>query len=119
MKVSKSNYYKAIKVQKTKKDSLCLVLHMKSIAKETGSTYGSLRMAKALQARGFTIGRHAARTLMKEAHIEALQRRRRRNSTQATKRLVTIENLLDRKFDVEAPNKAWVADITEIKSEEG
>ena len=119
MKVSKSHYYKAIKAQKIKKDGLCLVLHVKSIAKETGSTYGSRRMAKALQARGFCIGRYAARTLMKEAHVEALQRRTKRSSNKVAKRLATIDNLLDRKFNVEAPNRAWVADITEIKSEEG
>ena len=92
---------------------------MKSIAKETGSTYGSRTMAKALQARGFSIGRYAVRTLMKEAHVEALQRRTKRSSHKAAKRLVNIENLLQRKFDVEASNKAWVADMTEIKSEEG
>jgi putative transposase len=32
---------------------------------------------------------------------------------------VAIDNTLDRQFDVDAPDKAWVTDITYIKTLEG
>ena len=32
---------------------------------------------------------------------------------------VVVDNTLDRQFDVEAPNKVWVTDITYIKTHEG
>lgn len=122
MKMSTSTYYKCMKSQRTqgnKLNKLNLILHVKSISKETRESYGSRRMSKELQNRGFSIGRYAARTLMNEAQVAARQRRKKKGSKMTPQRLIDVKNVLNRNFEMTAPNKAWVADITEIKSVEG
>ena len=78
-------------------------------------------MACELQKRGFAVGRHRARSLMREAGVECQQRRRRRScsTTDSQHRQPVAPNVLRRQFQVEAPNDVWVADITALWTFEG
>jgi putative transposase len=51
--------------------------------------------------------------------IRARTARKFRCTTDSNHSLPVAENLLDRQFDPEAPNEAWVADITYIPTREG
>jgi len=44
---------------------------------------------------------------------------KRRPGTYGGKPSVVVDNTLDRQFDVEAPDKVWVTDITYIRTQEG
>lgn len=92
---------------------------VQSIHREKRGSYGSRRMARELQRRGQCVGRHQARTLMRDAGVEARQRRRWRQTTDSQHHLAIAPNLLDRQFMVAESNRAWVADITAIWTLEG
>jgi transposase InsO family protein len=58
-------------------EEVALLARVKAIAATTRSSYGSRRMAKALQAEGFAVGRVKARRLMKEAGVQVRRPKRR------------------------------------------
>ena len=76
-------------------------------------------MSMALQSKGYAIGRCAARTLMRQAGIECKQRRRHRITTDSQHQRPVAENVLNRAFDVQKPNRVWVSDITYLWTMEG
>jgi putative transposase len=53
------------------------------------------------------------------AGIKAQIRYKRRIGIYGGKPSIAVDNTLDCKFDVSAPDKAWVTDITYIKTNEG
>jgi transposase InsO family protein len=94
-------------------EAVALLARVKAIAVATRSSYGSRRMAKALQEEGFAVGRVKARRLMKEAGVQVQRAKRRAPvTTDSLHGYEVAPNLLARHFDVEAPDSAWVGDIT-------
>ena len=57
--------------------------------------------------------------LMRELGLEGRRKRRFRATTDSQHRFPVAPNVLMRDFDVEAPNTAWVTDITYIATREG
>lgn len=96
-----------------------MVLRVKAIHARTGGVYGSRRMARELRGEGHDVGRCQARSLMQEASIEVCRKRRFKLTTDSRHRLPVAENLLDRQFDVSAPNRVWAADITYLWTNQG
>ena len=80
---------------------------VKDLAEASDHTYGSRRMARALQALGYPVGRHQARRLMREAGVWVRYRRRYRVSTDSNPRQAVFENRLERDFSTEAPDHSW------------
>lgn len=121
MQVSRSGYYGYLKRKQHDKHSLedKLLLEVKAIAQESRNSYGSRRMAKQLQSKGYAVNRYAARSLMRKAGIECKQRRRYRVTTQSKHGLPVAQNVLKREFNVPTPNRVWVADITYLWTLEG
>ena len=52
-------------------------------------------------------------------NLECPRKRRFKATTDSKHDLPVAENILDRKFDVEAPNVAWATDITYVWTDEG
>jgi transposase InsO family protein len=97
-----------------------LLERLKAIAEKTRHSYGSRRLAKQLQEEGYEVGRFKVRRLMKQAGVTVAGRCRRRPHTTNSRHGDTVApNLLERHFDVGAPNVAWCGDITYIWTEEG
>ena len=121
MEVSRSGYYRFLKATLTEKVILKnhLLVEVKVLASESRHSYGSRRMAKGLQRKGYRVGRYAARSLMKEARVECKQRRRYRVTTNSSHKLPVAENVLNREFTVSQPNRSWVTDITYLWTLEG
>ena len=119
--VSRSGYY-AWRVEKKKlhrKENEKLIPLVRHLFRESDCTYGTRRMAKALHAHNIRCGRSRARTLMKLARISVKRKKKFRVTTDSKHNLPVAPNLLNRKFDVAAPNRAWVGDITYIWTSEG
>ncbi len=58
-----------------------LAADAKAVFKASGKTYGSRRMSRALRALGYSVGRHQARTLMRQLGLRVLPNRRFRVTT--------------------------------------
>jgi len=82
--------------------------------KRSRGTYGSPRVHKDLQARGVRVGKKRVERLMREGGIIAKRKRRFRCTTDSNHPGPIAPNVLERKFDVELPNKAWVTDVTYV-----
>ena len=121
MEVNRSGYYRYFKVSAVKNSykDMRLLVETKTIHIQSHQSYGSRRVAKALQANGHCVGRYKARTLMRKAGLECKQRRRFRVTTKINPVLAVAENKLDRQFIVDKPNSVWVADITFLSTREG
>lgn len=120
MEVSRSGYYSYLKnknndVEQDEK----LVFELKVLHKKTNKSYGSRRMSKAMLAQGYKVGRYKMRRLMRQNGIYCKQRRRYTTTTKVDKDLAVADNILNRNFKVEKPNKSWVADITYLWTNEG
>jgi putative transposase len=92
---------------------------VKDIAAASDHTYGSRRVARALQALGYRVGRQQARHLMREAGVRVRYRRRYRVTTNSNSRQPVFENRLQRDFAVAAPDHVYAGDITYVWTQEG
>ena len=92
---------------------------MHKIAEETEFSYGSRRMQKALNCLGYPVGRRYVRRLMKEAGIQVRYKKKYKVTTNSNHKQPVFDNVLNRQFDVEATNQAYVQDITYIWTQEG
>ena len=97
-----------------------LLERIKAISEKTHHSYGSRRMTKQLQDEGYDVGRFQVRRLMKQAGVSVEGRRRRAPKTTNSRHGYGVApNVLERNFDVTAPNVAWCGDITYLWTEEG
>ena len=121
--VGRSGFYDYLKRQAAPAlslDEIALLERLKAIFEKTHHSYGSRRLAKHLQDEGYAVGRFKVRRLMKQAGVSVEGRRRRRPQTTDSRHDYGVApNLLERNFDVMAPNVAWCGDITYIWTAEG
>jgi len=92
---------------------------VQDLAAASDHTYGSRRMARALQELGYRVGRHQARSLMREAGVWVRYRRRYRVTTNSKHDQPVFENRLARQFAVEAPDQVYAGDITYVWTAQG
>ena len=118
LQVSRSGYY-AHRRAKPSAKSLQEQTHVKAAFAASGANYGSRRVMHALRAQGLRIGRYRVRTLMRETGLRARWKRKFVSTTDSRHTLPVAENVLDRQFDVAEPNRAWVSDITYIRTAQG
>jgi putative transposase len=80
--------------------------------------YGAPRVFLDLREAGETCSKHRVARLMRQNNLRALHGYRTRRVA-VSKPSVLIPNILQRQFTVRRPNKAWVTDITYIRTWEG
>lgn len=121
MQVHRSGYYGWLKCPKSARQikNEELVALVKEIHKDSGETYGTRRMAKALEGRGIPCSRSRARTLMRLAGVKVKNRRKFKTTTNSKHKLPVAPNLLEQDFTVDEPNKVWVSDLTYVWTHEG
>ncbi|WP_020146591.1 IS3 family transposase [Thioalkalivibrio sp. ALJ15] len=119
LEVNRAGYY-ATRARAERPSVPCAAgAHLERVFAASGRTYGSRRLAKALQADGTAVGRYRVRTLMRERGLRPVWRRRFVATTQRDDRVPVAENHLNRKFTSAGPNQAWVSDITYIPTATG
>lgn len=118
LQVSRSGYY-AHRRTKPGAKRLQEQTHVKAAFTASGASYGSRRVMHALRQQGLHIGRYRVRALMREAGLRTSWKRKFVSTTDSRHTLPVAENVLDRQFDVGEPNRAWVSDITYIRTAQG
>lgn len=96
-----------------------LAVRISAIHTESRGVYGSPRVHAELKAAGEEVGRKRVARLMEEQGLSGKLPRRFVRTTDSSHQLPVAENVLDRKFSVDEPNKVWVGDITYIGTWEG
>jgi putative transposase len=96
-----------------------LLLEIKAALVRGRGAYGSPRVHRELRAHGIRVGKKRIERLMRENGLEARQKRRFVHTTDSRHEHPIAPNVLDRVFDVDQANKAWVGDVTYIPTAEG
>jgi transposase InsO family protein len=119
--VSRSGYYawrRRPPSERVKQDAR---LRVEIAASHSASrrTYGSPRILRDLRDEGRRVSRKRVARLMRELGLEGCRKRRFRATTDSLHRFPVAPNLLMRDFEVDAPNTAWVTDITYLATLDG
>lgn len=119
--LSTSGYYAWDKrpVSQRQKDDERLIPKIRESHRQSRGSYGSPRVYDDLRDQGEPVGRHRVARLMRENGITARPLKRFRKTTDSNHNFPIAANLLGRNFDVDAPNKAWVGDISYIWTASG
>lgn len=121
-KVGRSGYYdwlnrKPSARKASNQEALKLI---KQIHKESKCRYGSPKITVEIRKRGIQISRPKVARIMRKAGIRSVVHKRFRvQTTDSNHNYAIAKNLLDRNFTPTRINKAWVSDITYIKTLEG
>lgn len=121
-KVSRSGYYNWLnrKPSARQVDSQSILQLIRGIHKESKGRYGSPKITRELHKRGVQISRPRVARLMKVAGIRSvIHQKFRIKTTDSNHSYPIAKNLLDRKFAPGSVAKAWVSDITYIKTTQG
>ena len=122
LEVKSSNYYSYQKRKANKTDDPDhddIIEWIQNIAKFSGYTYGERRIKAALDALSFPMSRYKVAKLMKEAGVWVRSKKKYKVTTNSDHKQPVFDNLLKREFDVAQPDRAYVADITYIWTQEG
>ena len=126
-KVSRSGYYHWLNRAADRRepsarqiDNQEVLRLIREIHQQSKGRYGSPKITLELQKRGIQISRLRVARLMKVAGIRSVVHRKfRMRTTDSNHNYPIAKNLLDRKFAPGATAKAWVSDITYIRTTQG
>ncbi len=119
--VHRSGYYAWLKepASARDKDDQRLLGLIKHSWLESGSVYGHRKVTTDLRELGETCSRHRVARLMKSAGLRAMVGYGRRPRPLSGPVGSVAKNVLARGFKVSEPNRAWVTDITYIRTYDG
>lgn len=121
LRVSHGGYYASIERPPSQRslDDQHLARSITMIHREFRRSYGSPRVYRELRKQGVRTSRKRVARIMRAQSLCVRRRKRFRVTTDSAHTLPVAENLLARDFTAEAPNTAWVADITYLWTREG
>lgn len=121
LKVSVSGYYTYTQRSKSNRQiaNEKLLSEIRVIYKKRRGTYGSPRITDELRDNGHGCGKNRVARLMKENTIVAKTKRRFKVTTQSKHTHPIAQNLVNRDFSSDKPNRLWVSDITYLWTREG
>jgi putative transposase len=96
-----------------------LSVHIRAAFTEARGAYGSPRVHEKLKKAGHGVSRKRVARIMRELGLEGRRKRRFKATTDSKHAMPVPGNLLDRQFEVDAPDVAWVTDITYVWTAEG
>lgn len=119
--INRSSFYERIKNPKTEKeaDDEQLMSEMISVFEKNNEEYGRVRMKKAMKDAGFPMSEGKISRLMKAAALIPKRCRKYTQTTNSNHSNPVADNILNRDFTADAPNKKWVGDSTFLDSDEG
>jgi len=119
--VSSSGYYawQDRPLSRRDQESLRLEVEIKAAHKRTRQTYSSERLQNDLASIGIKAGICRIKRIRKKLGIGCKQKKKFKATTYSKHNLPVAENILRQKFEVSAPNKVWLSDITYVPTDEG
>lgn len=121
MEVTPQGFYEWLKkpVEPIDESEQFFVERIKAIYDESRKNYGSPRIHRELREEGLLINHKKVERLMKKHGIQAKRKKKFKATTNSKHNKTISENLLNRQFQVDKPNLAWVSDITYVWTDEG
>jgi putative transposase len=122
MRVSTSGFYAwlADPVSGRDLDDAYLTNTIVDIHRASRGSYGSPRVHAELRlGEGIHCSRKRVERLMRQARLQGIYRRRRRGCTRRDPAAEPADDLVNRAFDVVAPDRLWMMDITEHPTGDG
>jgi putative transposase len=121
MQVSRSAYYawlqRPVTAGEQEDDELTELIKI-AFAKSR-ATYGTRRLKATLLGRDRTVSRRRIGRLMRKAGLASKTKRKFKATTHSKHDLLVADNVLDRQFNVDRPNRVYAGDITYIPTQEG
>ena len=119
--VSRSGYYawKSRKPSKRQLENQKLTEQITKLFYESRSSYGSPRITEALNNLGWSVSRPRVARLMQKAHLRSKLNRKYVVTTDSKHNYRISPNRLNRRFEPGSINRAWVSDITYIRTQKG
>ena len=119
--VSRSGYYAFChrRPSARRQQDQALGDRIQAIHQQSRGTYGRPRVQAVLRSQGIKTNSKRVGRLMKQQGLHARRRRRYRSTTNSGHALPVAPNVLARAFWAQAPNQAWVGDITFIPTAQG
>lgn len=120
-KVARSGFYAWRNHMPSDRDNenRMLLCEIQRIHQMSRGSYGSPRITDELRARGFNVSRPRVARLMKEKGIRAVHAKKFVATTDSKHGYPVAQNKLDRDFSVQESGRAWVSDITYVKTAQG
>ena len=121
LEVSRSGYYAWLGREESRREraNRALVVKIRAVHSWSRKTYGSPRVWAELRGGGESCGRNRVARLMRAHGIVGVRRPKFRTTTDSRHSLPVAPNLLERRFGVSEPNRAWVSDLTCVWTWEG
>ena len=121
LKVSASGYYAWVDrpLSKRAEEEVRLMAEIQGAHRRTRYVYSAEKLQHDLAAHGIKAGICRIRRIRKKLGIRCKQKKKFKATTNSNHRLPVAENILNRQFKTDAPNKVWVSDITYIPTAEG
>lgn len=119
--VSRSGYYDWIDRPESRRarEDRELLVEIRRVHLDSRRAYGSVKTWKELCARGVACGKHRVARLRRREGIRAQRRARFRITAENQHTAPAAPNLVLRQFNVAAPNRIWVGDMTFIRTRAG
>jgi len=95
------------------------MIEIRTIHQESRQAYGSLKTWKTLNSLGLVCCKHRVVRLRRVHGIEAKRRRRFKVTTNSRSTEAIAPNLLNRRFQIERPNRVWLGDVTFVATRAG
>ncbi|WP_047471434.1 IS3 family transposase [Streptomyces sp. M10] len=122
LSIASSTYYRWRRAEKEpcerRRRDVELTEQITEIHTESGGIYGSPRVHAMLKRNGVHVGRKRVERLMREADLAGLSPRRS-GFTRRDPKATLAEDLVNRDFTAQGPNRLWVTDLTMIPTVEG
>ena len=121
LRVSKSGYYDWSARPESRRSlrDRELLVHIRHVHEVSRQAYGAKKTWLELKAQGVACGKHRVARLRQRAGIEARRKRRFRLTVEHHHSAAAAPNLIQRQFGRSAPNRAWVGDMTFIRTRAG
>jgi len=121
LQVSRSGYYESLSRAPSNRSLAddALRPQIKGVFEKGRKTYGTRRIKDDLDKQGTVISRRRIARLMQEEGLAVKTKRKFKPTTNSKHDKPIAPNLLEREFNVETPDTAYVGDITYIPTREG
>jgi len=121
MLVSRGAYYAWLKrpISPRAQANQVLTEQIQTVFAESKQTYGSPRIFEELKEQAIACSEKRVARLMRAANLKAVLAKRFVVTTDSNHALPVAQNLLDRQFEVEHPNRVWTADISYVWTSDG